>query len=504
MTIAERRLPISAPNDGYYVLHYSLDRPSILFHHSSAAASFFYPFLLILFVIGILLTPFSVNLLGPYFFFVVLPLIAASLLFLDLSKPTNIEVSPSGFRIFWLNPVFFWKSPEITWDCMCSVSYSDDSGSHALDSRIYQLQLNIAKFDEWQRFFLETMCVTITQSYALDNLTIRLIESGFFHESDQDIFRSALLKYVPEELIDTQLAARVEFGEVPTYTALWLSSLHGSLKVPSVLPDGTKLADGRYEVMSRLASGGQGNVYDANYRAENLGDTATERCVLKEFVLPERGGTEILKRAVQNIQREANLLQSLDHPQIVSYRDLFIEGPRAYLVMERIEGRTLRQFIETNGAATSEQVRKLGVQMCDLIEYLHSQVPAVIHRDFTPENLMLTKDDRLMLIDFNVAYRLESNSVKTVVGKYAYVPPEQFRGKPTTQSDIYAMGATLFYLLTAVDPEPLSKSDPSELVPNLDKDLASLIARCTEPDTASRYLNIQEVRTELDNILRRG
>jgi serine/threonine-protein kinase len=202
---------------------------------------------------------------------------------------------------------------------------------------------------------------------------------------------------------------------------------------------------------------------------------------------------------VQHIQREATLLQGLDHPNIVKYRDLFVEGPRAYLVMERIEGTTLRYLIEESGPVDHHRAAELANEMCNLLEYLHNQNPTIIHRDFTPENLMLTPDHRLTLIDFNVAHRLESNSVKTVVGKHAYVPPEQFRGRPTTQSDIYAMGATLFYLLTATDPEPLSKSDPSEVLDNVDMELASLIACCTEPDAEKRCPDIASVRQQLQS-----
>src|SRR5581483_12186920 len=107
------------------------------------------------------------------------------------------------------------------------------------------------------------------------------------------------------------------------------------------------------------------------------------------------------------------------------------------------------------GQFTQTRVLELATQMCDILAHLHGQSPPVLHRDFTPENLILDVDGNLRLIDFNVAQQMESTATRTVVGKHSYIPPEQFRGKATTQSDIYAMGASIFYLLTGTEPEPI-------------------------------------------------
>jgi len=89
---------------------------------------------------------------------------------------------------------------------------------------------------------------------------------------------------------------------------------------------------------------------------------------------------------------------------------------------------------------------RLLLSMCSIIEYLHSFSPPIIHRDFTPENLLLSDDNKLVLIDFNVAQQQESASTRTIVGKHNYLPPEQFRGNANTQSDIYACGGCIFWL----------------------------------------------------------
>src|SRR5262249_46009135 len=150
-------------------------------------------------------------------------------------------------------------------------------------------------------------------------------------------------------------------------------------------------------------------------------------------------GLNVSKKVLDHIQRQAELLKRIEHPQIVKLVDLFVEDQRAYLVLEHIPGESLRELVDREGPLPEEAVISLGIQMCDLLAHLHCQSPPVIHRDFTPENLIHTKEEQIKLIDFNVAQQMESKATRTVVGKHSYIPPEQFRGKASTQSDIYAM-----------------------------------------------------------------
>jgi serine/threonine-protein kinase len=133
--------------------------------------------------------------------------------------------------------------------------------------------------------------------------------------------------------------------------------------------------------------------------------------------------------------------------------------------------------------------------MCDILQYLHSQTPPIVHQDFTPDNLLVSENGKLKLIDFMVA-KQESvdTSTSTVVGKHHYMPPEQFRGKSTTQSDIYALGATLYFMLTGQDPEPMSQLHVSG-------SLDPIISRATALDTAQRYASAQEVKADLQQLL---
>jgi serine/threonine-protein kinase len=116
-----------------------------------------------------------------------------------------------------------------------------------------------------------------------------------------------------------------------------------------------------------------------------------------------------------------------------------------------------------------------------------------VHRDFTPDNLLVGNDGILKLIDFNVAHDKQGSSTATVLGKHAYLPPEQFRGQPSPRSDIYAMGCTLYFLLTGLDPEPLTQSSFEQATTPAEKILSGIIYKCTALDENERFQTVDEI-----------
>jgi serine/threonine protein kinase len=179
--------------------------------------------------------------------------------------------------------------------------------------------------------------------------------------------------------------------------------------------------------------------------------------ILKESVLPLFVDDQSRKKAIDKFEQEALLLKRLDSPHIVKLLDYFIEDHRTYFVLEHIDGLDLRKIVEAEGAMTSSRVLAIAKEMSEILDYLHNLSPPVVHRDFTADNLVLGSNNKLKLIDFEVAHEVIQKSTATVVGKHCYIPPEQLRGKPEPASDLYAMGCTLYYLYTGKEPEPLSR-----------------------------------------------
>ncbi len=295
--------------------------------------------------------------------------------------------------------------------------------------------------------------------------------------------------------IDPELLELWEPAIADSHTDLWLKSLSNAPKENQLVPlfPGDKLKDDRYVILSRLGVGGQGTAYLVHDQQENV------EVVLKETLFPVFVDEEVKKKARERFELEVNLLKRLNNDSVVKMRDSFTDEHRGYLVLDYIEGDSLRKLVKEKGALSEAEVREYAKQMASILHYLHELAPPVVHRDFTPENLILGKDGNLVLIDFNVARTMESSKTATVVGKHAYIPPEQFRGDADERSDVYALGATLYFLLTGEDPEPISQSHPKELTLNLSDEIDELIAETTHLDINKRTQSALEILKRLQD-----
>jgi tRNA A-37 threonylcarbamoyl transferase component Bud32 len=310
---------------------------------------------------------------------------------------------------------------------------------------------------------------------------------------DKEWILKAIKTWAPSVHRDASVVQCLEPPADYSYTELWLQALSAPPKRERLKPliEGVKLKQGKYQVEKSLGVGGQGTAYLAT-------DVITgDQIVLKEFILPVYVDVNVRKSALEQFENEARILRQLDHPQIVKLVDYFVEDHRAYLVLEHIDGKSLQKIVEEKGPLPEGEVVSLAKQMCKILEHLHGLSPPVVHRDFTPDNLILSSNGVLKLIDFNVAQQQESTTSGTVVGKQAYLPPEQFRGMPTSQSDIYSMGATLHFLLTGQEPEPISVSHPKRVNASVSEKMNSLVEHSTAIDCSKRYEKIEHLERDL-------
>ncbi|MBX9686882.1 MAG: serine/threonine protein kinase, partial [Candidatus Obscuribacterales bacterium] len=311
---------------------------------------------------------------------------------------------------------------------------------------------------------------------------------------DRELILKSIQKWAPGVSRSAELIQALEPPPNHSYTELWLQALSAAPKRERLKPlsSGTYLKKDSYMVIEQLGSGGQGMAYLAN-------DAYGSTVVLKEFIMPVFVDVNVRRSALEQFENEAKLLRQLNHPQIVKLIDFFVEDHRSYLVLEHINGMSLQDLVKKRGALPEKDVISLIQQMSSILSYLHNLNPPVVHRDFTPDNLILNKDGTLKLIDFNVARQvIESTTSGTVVGKHAYLPPEQFRGMPERASDIYSMGATIHFLLTACEPEPISSSHPQKLRPELSPILSKMVEKATALDLKKRFRTIEE----LDNFMK--
>lgn len=266
-----------------------------------------------------------------------------------------------------------------------------------------------------------------------------------------------------------------------TYTQMWEEELSRRFSATSFVPlePGKSLLTGRLKVVRQLAFGGLSAIYLAQDRQKEL-------VVIKEAVVPANADLDTRAKADEHFAREARFLMQLSHPQIAKVVDHFTEEGRNYLILEYIRGQDLRQLVKQHGAQNESVVLDWSAQIASILQYLHSQSPPIIHRDLTPDNLVRRDDGTITLIDFGAANEFVGNATGTLVGKQAYIAPEQLRGKASLASDLYALGGTMFFLLTGADPEALMSSHPKETRSDVSDKTDNLVANCTELEQVDR------------------
>ena len=259
---------------------------------------------------------------------------------------------------------------------------------------------------------------------------------------------------------------------------------------------------GSYQILKTLGKGGMGITYLV-LDTKNAKKGKRSLSVLKEM----KADMARVSKARELFEREARILKSLNHPNIPQYYDFFVENDRKYLVMELIHGQNLENFIRQTGAINSIRVIKWMMQVCEVLDYLHNLKPSLVHRDIKPANLILKNlDGNLMLLDFGAVKEL-GTSLDTRIGVEGYSAPEQYSGKPCIQSDIYAVGSTMVFLLTGKTPMQYYRYKKNkyeietENIPDLSEQLANIIKKCCEPDPRDRYQSARELRESLKSCL---
>ena len=270
----------------------------------------------------------------------------------------------------------------------------------------------------------------------------------------------------------------------------------------SILPKGTLLLD-RYKVIKVVGLGGMGAVY----QVQDLRFTGANRlCALKEMVSTVRDG-HTRQIAVQNFEREANILAALNHSAIPKIYDYFTEDVHNYLVLEFVEGMNLEAVL--GGVRTPlsvDRVADWAIQLCEVLSYLHCQTPPIMFRDLKPSNIMIRPPNQIVLIDFGIARVFRTEQKGTMIGTEGYSPPEQYRGTAKPEGDIYALGAALHHLLTRRDPRlhpPFSFHEESirTLNPEVSEELEAVIMRALEYETAKRFASADEMKAALQKCL---
>lgn len=263
---------------------------------------------------------------------------------------------------------------------------------------------------------------------------------------------------------------------------------------------------GRYQLLKPLSRGGMGATFLAWKQgtlppsSQNYAFELEQRLVVLKKMREEMVRS---RKARELFEREARTLQRLHHPNIPQFLDFFSEQDELYLVMEVIQGQDLKRYVRQSGTVPPAQVLEWALQVCDVLEYLHNQDPPILHRDIKPANLLLRhRDQHIVVVDFGAVKSL-SSAQATRITAGGYTAPEQERGHPCIQSDLYSLGATLIFLLTAKNPMVIHHYQHrdaqfySQVMPHIPYALASVLSRLLHPGFEQRYGSVQELRQAL-------
>ena len=272
-----------------------------------------------------------------------------------------------------------------------------------------------------------------------------------------------------------------------------------------MITKGQKIND-RYEIIRSIGEGGMANVYLAR-------DIILNRLVAVKIL---RGDLAEDEKFVRRFQREAIAASSLNHPNIVELYDVGEDNGKYFIVMEYVEGKTLKSLIKKRGALTLPEVVDIMLQLTSAIAKAHESY--IIHRDIKPQNVIIMEDGRVKIMDFGIASQLNSNELtqtNSVMGTVYYLPPEQANGTASSfKSDIYSLGILMYELVTGSVPfkgdspvevaikhmkNPLpSITDP---YPEIPQSVENVILKASAKNPKNRYNNVEEMHDDLLTVL---
>ncbi|MEG0296842.1 MAG: serine/threonine-protein kinase [Clostridium sp.] len=254
-----------------------------------------------------------------------------------------------------------------------------------------------------------------------------------------------------------------------------------------------QLVDDRYEILKEIDRGGMSIVY-----------LATDNRLKKSVVVKDVRKSKKIDHdtLIKCLQAEVDLLKDLDHPNLPKIYDIIDNRGSIYVVMDYIEGESLKKKFKREGKINVNDIITWAKQISDVLGYLHTRKPApIIYRDMKPDNIMLTPEGKIKLIDFGIAIK-EDDTETTRFGTGTYAAPEQVLNNVTdARTDIYSLGVTLHQLVTGktyksnTDLPPIRTIDPS-----LPEGLERILAKCTQQDPGDRYQNCIELSRDLKNI----
>lgn len=282
------------------------------------------------------------------------------------------------------------------------------------------------------------------------------------------------------------------------------------------LQSGTNLCDSKYTIEAKIGEGGFGITYKAIQNGLNRVVCIKEyfpagkctRATKKNTVFVQGTSEQVFEKYRQAFVREAKMLATLHHPNIVEVLDVFDENNTSYMVMTFVKGKSLQQIVETRGKLPYPETVNYIAQITNAIGYIHDH--HILHRDIKPDNIMITADFKAILIDFGSAREFEQDKtqVHTSMLTHGYAPTEQYtaNSRKGSYTDIYAIGATFYFVLTGKVPMESAARlteqmpSPKDLVPEIPEEANRTILKAMQLKAENRHQTVHEFMDDIRNV----
>ena len=254
------------------------------------------------------------------------------------------------------------------------------------------------------------------------------------------------------------------------------------------------ILEGKYKILEKIGTGGMSTVW-----------LAMDTTLNKQWAIKEINKHTVEYRSTVNEDQtlsEIEIMKKLSHPALPRIVSVIDSDNSLSVIMDYIEGQSLAEIIEMYGKQNAETVVPWILDICDIVNYLHHQDPPIIYRDMKPSNVMLSREGNIKIIDFGIAREYKAGKNDTVpLGTRGFASPEHFTKKTDARSDVYTIAATMYTLLTGLDPsqEPYQILPLREVDETLSTGLEKIITRATEKDPNKRYQSVQELANAISS-----
>ena len=279
------------------------------------------------------------------------------------------------------------------------------------------------------------------------------------------------------------------------------NSIHKTKSKRGILNVGDTVLNGKYEVIKNIYNSGMANVYLVQ------DNTLSKHWCMKEIRKSEAGRNDV---EYYSLLQEANIMKSLNHSNIPRIVTIEEEGDSIFIIMDYVDGMSIRDWMMRSKTGNGRVPQEVAVtwmkQICQVMIYLHNRKYPIFYRDMKPDNVMIQSDGNIKLLDFGVSVVIKEKGqkIKNPLGTKGYAAPEQKRKGNVCdlRSDIYAMGKTLYYMLTGINPNmvPEEKQRPiREVDSSISVGLEKIVVKCCQPNPDDRYQSCEELMYDLQN-----